>query len=411
MDLAVMQYSVDKIRADFPILKQMIRKYPLVYFDNGATTQKPVKVIEAVNRYYLTINSNIHRGVHYLSNEATDAFEQARKRVATFINAPESREVIFTKGTTESINLVANSLAGFLLKEGDEVIVTEMEHHANIVPWQMVCERVGAKLKVVPISDSGELLVESLDSLLTERVKIIAFAHVSNVLGTINPVQEICAKAHERGILTLVDGAQGIAHQTVDVQLLGCDFYVFSGHKMYAPMGTGVLWGKASLLESMPPYQGGGEMIDKVSFTGTTYNVIPYKFEAGTPDVGGVIGLMAAIDYLTEIDFGSALEYEEGVMHYAYESLKQIEGLRFIGDAKRRTGVISFILNGAHPYDVGSILDHQGIAVRTGHHCAQPLMDRFAIPGTVRASFSIYNTTEEVDKLVAGLKVAANMLL
>lgn len=406
-----MQYSVDKIRADFPILKQMIRKYPLVYFDNGATTQKPVKVIEAVDRYYLTINSNIHRGVHYLSNEATDAFEQARKRVATFINAPESREVIFTKGTTESINLVANSLAGFLLKEGDEVMVTEMEHHANIVPWQMVCERVGAKLKVVPISDSGELLVESLDSLLTERVKIIAFAHVSNVLGTINPVQEICAKAHERGILTLVDGAQGIAHQTVDVQLLGCDFYVFSGHKMYAPMGTGVLWGKASLLESMPPYQGGGEMIDKVSFTGTTYNVIPYKFEAGTPDVGGVIGLMAAIDYLTEIDFGSALEYEEGVMHYAYESLKQIEGLRFIGDAKRRTGVISFILNGAHPYDVGSILDHQGIAVRTGHHCAQPLMDRFAIPGTVRASFSIYNTTEEVDKLVAGLKVAANMLL
>ena len=411
MDLAVMQYSVDKIRADFPILKQMIRKYPLVYFDNGATTQKPVKVIEAVDRYYLTINSNIHRGVHYLSNEATDAFEQARKRVATFINAPESREVIFTKGTTESINLVANSLAGFLLKEGDEVIVTEMEHHANIVPWQMVCERVGAKLKVVPISDSGELLVESLDSLLTERVKIIAFAHVSNVLGTINPVQEICAKAHERGILTLVDGAQGIAHQTVDVQSLGCDFYVFSGHKMYAPMGTGVLWGKASLLESMPPYQGGGEMIDKVSFTGTTYNVIPYKFEAGTPDVGGVIGLMAAIDYLTEIDFGSALEYEEGVMHYAYESLKQIEGLRFIGDAKRRTGVISFILNGAHPYDVGSILDHQGIAVRTGHHCAQPLMDRFAIPGTVRASFSIYNTTEEVDKLVSGLKVAANMLL
>ncbi len=406
-----MQYSVDKIRADFPILKQMIRKYPLVYFDNGATTQKPVKVIEAVDRYYLTINSNIHRGVHYLSNEATDAFEQARKRVATFINAPESREVIFTKGTTESINLVANSLAGFLLKEGDEVIVTEMEHHANIVPWQMVCERVGAKLKVVPISDSGELLVESLDSLLTERVKIIAFAHVSNVLGTINPVQEICAKAHERGILTLVDGAQGIAHQTVDVQSLGCDFYVFSGHKMYGPMGTGVLWGKASLLESMPPYQGGGEMIDKVSFTGTTYNVIPYKFEAGTPDVGGVIGLMAAIDYLTEIDFGSALEYEEGVMHYAYESLKQIEGLRFIGDAKRRTGVISFILNGAHPYDVGSILDHQGIAVRTGHHCAQPLMDRFAIPGTVRASFSIYNTTEEVDKLVAGLKVAANMLL
>jgi len=406
-----MQYSVDKIRADFPILKQMIRKYPLVYFDNGATTQKPVKVIEAVDRYYLTINSNIHRGVHYLSNEATDAFEQARKRVATFINAPESREVIFTKGTTESINLVANSLAGFLLKEGDEVMVTEMEHHANIVPWQMVCERVGAKLKVVPISDSGELLVESLDSLLTERVKIIAFAHVSNVLGTINPVQEICAKAHERGILTLVDGAQGIAHQTVDVQLLGCDFYVFSGHKMYAPMGTGVLWGKASLLESMPPYQGGGEMIDKVSFTGTTYNVIPYKFEAGTPDVGGVIGLMAAIDYLTEIDFGSALEYEEGVMHYAYESLKQIEGLRFIGDTKRRTGVISFILNGAHPYDVGSILDHQGIAVRTGHHCAQPLMDRFAIPGTVRASFSIYNTTEEVDKLVAGLKVAANMLL
>ena len=411
MDLAVMQYSVDKIRADFPILKQMIRKYPLVYFDNGATTQKPVKVIEAVDRYYLTINSNIHRGVHYLSNEATDAFEQARKRVATFINAPESREVIFTKGTTESINLVANSLAGFLLKEGDEVIVTEMEHHANIVPWQMVCERVGAKLKVVPISDSGELLVESLDSLLTERVKIIAFAHVSNVLGTINPVQEICAKAHERGILTLVDGAQGIAHQTVDVQSLGCDFYVFSGHKMYGPMGTGVLWGKASLLESMPPYQGGGEMIDKVSFTGTTYNVIPYKFEAGTPDVGGVIGLMAAIDYLTEIDFGIALEYEEGVMHYAYESLKQIEGLRFIGDAKRRTGVISFILNGAHPYDVGSILDHQGIAVRTGHHCAQPLMDRFAIPGTVRASFSIYNTTEEVDKLVAGLKVAANMLL
>lgn len=406
-----MQYSVDKIRADFPILKQMIRKYPLVYFDNGATTQKPVKVIEAVDRYYLTINSNIHRGVHYLSNEATDAFEQARKRVATFINAPESREVIFTKGTTESINLVANSLAGFLLKEGDEVMVTEMEHHANIVPWQMVCERVGAKLKVVPISDSGELLVESLDSLLTERVKIIAFAHVSNVLGTINPVQEICAKAHERGILTLVDGAQGIAHQTVDVQSLGCDFYVFSGHKMYAPMGTGVLWGKASLLESMPPYQGGGEMIDKVSFTGTTYNVIPYKFEAGTPDVGGVIGLMAAIDYLAEIDFGSALEYEEGVMHYAYESLKQIEGLRFIGDAKRRTGVISFILNGAHPYDVGSILDHQGIAVRTGHHCAQPLMDRFAIPGTVRASFSIYNTTEEVDKLVAGLKVAANMLL
>lgn len=411
MDLAVMQYSVDKIRADFPILKQMIRKYPLVYFDNGATTQKPVKVIEAVDRYYLTINSNIHRGVHYLSNEATDAFEQARKRVATFINAPESREVIFTKGTTESINLVANSLAGFLLKEGDEVMVTEMEHHANIVPWQMVCERVGAKLKVVPISDSGELLVESLDSLLTERVKIIAFAHVSNVLGTINPVQEICAKAHERGILTLVDGAQGIAHQTVDVQSLGCDFYVFSGHKMYGPMGTGVLWGKASLLESMPPYQGGGEMIDKVSFTGTTYNVIPYKFEAGTPDVGGVIGLMAAIDYLTEIDFGSALEYEEGVMHYAYESLKQIDGLRFIGDAKRRTGVISFILNGAHPYDVGSILDHQGIAVRTGHHCAQPLMDRFAIPGTVRASFSIYNTTEEVDKLVAGLKVAANMLL
>lgn len=406
-----MQYSVDKIRADFPILKRMIRKYPLVYFDNGATTQKPVKVIEAVDRYYLTINSNIHRGVHYLSNEATDAFEQARKRVATFINAPESCEVIFTKGTTESINLVANSLAGFLLKEGDEVMVTEMEHHANIVPWQMVCERVGAKLKVVPISDSGELLVESLDSLLTERVKIIAFAHVSNVLGTINPVQEICAKAHERGILTLVDGAQGIAHQTVDVQSLGCDFYVFSGHKMYAPMGTGVLWGKASLLESMPPYQGGGEMIDKVSFTGTTYNVIPYKFEAGTPDVGGVIGLMAAIDYLTEIDFGSALEYEEGVMHYAYESLKQIEGLRFIGDAKRRTGVISFILNGAHPYDVGSILDHQGIAVRTGHHCAQPLMDRFAIPGTVRASFSIYNTTEEVDKLVAGLKVAANMLL
>jgi cysteine desulfurase/selenocysteine lyase len=397
-------YDVQRIRRDFPILHRTIRGgKKLVYLDNAATTQKPQAVIDRLVRYYSEENSNVHRGVHYLSEVATAAYESARTTVKRFINARDEKEVIFTRGTTESINLVTNSWGRRNVGAGDEILITAIEHHSNIVPWQLLCEEKGARLRVAPVNDSGELILEEFAKLLTPRTKIVAFGHASNALGTINPVKRMIAMAHANGSVVLIDGAQGVPHLEVDVQDLDCDFYAFSGHKVYAPTGIGVLYGKQALLESMPPYQGGGDMILSVSFEKTTYNALPYKFEAGTPNIEGVIGLATALDYVSAIGLQNISAHEQDLLHYATASLKEIPGLRIIGTAAEKASVISFTLEGVHPHDIGTILDQEGIAVRTGHHCAQPLMMRFNVPATGRASFGLYNTREEADALVAGL--------
>lgn len=399
------------IKADFPILQQSINGQPLVYLDNAATTQKPQAVINAISDYYTGYNSNVHRGAHSLSDKATAKFEAARTQVAQFINSPDSAQVIWTRGTTEAINLVANTWGQANIQAGDVILVSNLEHHSNIVPWQMLAQRKGAKVLPIPVSDQGEILLPELNALMAvEQVKLVAVNQVSNALGTINPAREIVAAAHQNGALVLIDGAQAIAHFAVDVQQLDCDFYAFSGHKIFGPTGIGVLWGKRELLEAMPPYQGGGEMIETVSFSGTTYNALPYKFEAGTPDIAGAIGLGAAIDYLQQFD-RKALEQHEQQLLQACIAQGQKFGLQRVGEAHAVTGVYSFLLPGTHPSDVGMLLDQQGIAVRTGHHCAQPLMARFGISGTVRASFSIYNTMEDVERLFQGLAKAKTFLM
>lgn len=403
-------FSVEKIRSDFPILHQKIGKYPLVYLDNAATTQKPASVIDSISHYYESFNANIHRGAHHLANRGTEAFESVRKQVATFIGAESADQIIFTKGTTEGINLVANGLAIRHLKPGDEILISAMEHHANIVPWQLACERSGAVLKVIPISDAGELDLDAAHQLLTEKVKVFSLVMVSNALGTINPVAELFSKAKKLGIITLADAAQAVAHFPIRVQDLHADFLVFSSHKLFGPTGTGVLYGKRELLESLPPYQGGGEMIKEVTFEKTTWNEIPFKFEAGTPNIADVIGLGAALDYLSQWDTQEWQQWENHLLTMATAALAEIPGVQFIGTAKNKASVLSFNLENQHPSDVGTLLDQFGIAVRTGHHCCQPLMRRFKIPGTVRASFSFYNTEEEVTYLAKHLQKVANML-
>ncbi|HPS72001.1 MAG TPA: cysteine desulfurase [Bacteroidales bacterium] len=397
-------------RSDFKILDQKVHNRPLIYFDNAATTQKPQIVIDAITNYYETINSNIHRGVHSLSQLATDQFEAARRTVQTFINAQHHHEVIFTRGTTESINLIASSFGKAFLQSGDEVLISEMEHHANIVPWQMICEEKGAKLKVIPFDFNGVLQVELLEQMITSKTKIVAITHISNVLGTINPIKKIIEVAHSKGVPVMIDGAQAISHEKVDVQALDCDFYCFSGHKMYAPMGIGVMYGKEEWLNKMPPYQGGGEMISQVTFEKTTYNELPFKFEAGTPSVGDVLGLMKAIEYINHIGIEQIAQYEHELLDYAMSQLNEIPEIQFYGLSPQKVAVISFNLGKIHPYDVGVILDHQGIAVRTGHHCAQPIMQKYQIPGTVRASFALYNTKEEIDAFIKALLQAKKML-
>jgi len=401
--------DIDHIRSQFPILDREINGKPLVYLDNAATAQKPRSVIEAVERYYTEGNSNIHRGVHTLSQEATSAYEQVREKVRQFINAGHSHEVIFTSGTTGSINLVASSFGEKWVGKGDEVLITAMEHHSNIVPWQMLCERQGARLKVVPISESGELDMEAFAKLITDRTRILSVVQISNSLGTINPVKEMIRLARERNIAVLVDGAQAIHHTPVDVQALDCDFYAFSSHKMYGPTGVGILYGKEDLLNEMPPYQGGGDMIKDVTFDKTEFNDLPHKYEAGTPNIAGAIGLGVAIDLINGIGFDHIRDHEKELISFAIGQLGSIEGLRLIGTAKERAAVVSFVLEGIHPYDTGVILDKLGIAVRTGHHCTQPVMDFFGIPGTVRASFAVYNTKEEVLRLIEGIKRVRSM--
>lgn len=390
-------------REDFPILQQKVHGKPLVYLDNAASTQKPAVVIDAEDRYYREYNSNVHRGVHTLSQVATDAYEKARDKVRQFINASSSREIIFTRGATESLNLVAQSFGRGRLKPGDEVIVSAMEHHSNIVPWQLVCEQTGALLKVVPINDAGEFLFEEFEKLLGPRTRIVAVVHVSNALGTINPVKRIVEAAHARGVPVVLDGAQAVPHVKVDVRELGCDFYAFSGHKIYAPTGIGVLYGREHLLDAMPPYQGGGDMIRTVSFEGSTWNELPYKFEAGTPHIAGGIGLGVALDYVTAIGIEAIAAHEHDLLDYATGLVSEIPGLKLVGTAREKSGIVSFVMDHVHPHDIGTILDHQGVAIRAGHHCAMPVMDRFHIPGTARASFALYNTREDVDALVAGI--------
>lgn len=403
------EMRVERWRADFPILESEIHGKPLVYLDNAATTQKPQAVIDAEARYYSGDNANVHRGVHMLSQRATDAYEGARIKVQRFMNAARPDEIVFVRGTTEAINLVAQSYARPRLREGDEIIISALEHHSNIVPWQMVCQQTGAVLRVIPVSDAGELDIDAYEKLLNERTKLVALAHVSNALGTINPVRAMIAKAHAHGVPVLLDGAQAIAHLPVDVQALGCDFYAFSGHKIYAPMGIGVLYGKALLLEEMPPYQGGGDMIRTVAFEHTEYNVLPYKFEAGTPNVAGAIGLGAALDYLSGIGLETIAAYEHEVLDHATRVVETIPGIRLIGTAKEKTAILSFLLEGVHAHDIGTILDRQGIAIRAGHHCAMPLMQRFGVAATARASFALYNTQEEADALAAGLQRAVEL--
>jgi cysteine desulfurase/selenocysteine lyase len=396
--------DVEKIRADFPILHRTVHDKPLVYLDNAATSQKPQAVIDAVSRYYEQENANIHRGVHYLSERATEDYEAARKTVQTFLNAAHAHEIIFVRGTTEAINLVAQTFGRVHLGDGDEVLITGMEHHSNIVPWQMLCEEKGAKLRVAPINDDGELLLDEYAKLLGPRTKLVAVTHVSNALGSVNPVRKMVELAHARNIPVLLDGAQAVPHARVDVQALDCDFYAFSAHKLYGPTGIGVLYGKSALLDAMPPYQGGGDMISSVTFEKTIYNKLPYKFEAGTPDVSGVIGLGAAIKYVSTIGLEKIAVHENELLAYATRQLSAIPGIRLIGTAKEKASVLSFVFDGVHPHDVGTILDQEGIAIRTGHHCAQPVMQRFDIPATARASFAFYNTKQEVDELVKGIE-------
>jgi len=402
--------DIDKVRADFPILNRKLFGKQLVYFDNAATSQKPVAVLDALEDYYRRYNSNVHRGVHTLSQEATEGYEQARQKIAEYINAKHSHEIIYTRGTTESINLVAATFAKKFLKDGDVVLISAMEHHSNIVPWQFVCEEKGAKLDVITMNELGELLMDDFDKKLTDKVKFVSVTYVSNSLGTINPVREIIKKAHAKNIPVLIDAAQAIVHLPIDVQELDADFLAFSGHKIYGPTGLGVLYGKEEWLNKLPPYQGGGEMIKTVTFEKTTYNDLPYKFEAGTPDVAGAIGLGAAIDYINSIGRDNIFKAEDELLDYAMQALTSVKGLRIVGPLKNRVGSISFLLEGFHPFDVGEILDKQGIAVRTGHHCTEPVMDFFCIPGTVRASLSFYNTKEEIDLLVKGLERARAML-
>jgi cysteine desulfurase/selenocysteine lyase len=396
-------FDVQKIRRDFPILSQKIHGKPLVYLDNAATTQKPQAVIDAMVRSYAEDNANIHRGVHLLSERATRAYEESRIKVQKFLNAPDPREIIFVRGTTEAINLVAQTFGRVNIGRGDEVLITEMEHHSNIVPWQLICEEKGAHLKVIPITDEGELRIDQIDSLLTDRTKIVAVVHVSNSLGTINPIATIVEKAHARGIPVLVDGAQAVAHMPVDVQALGCDFYAMSGHKLFGPTGIGVLWGRLPLLEKMPPYQGGGDMISSVSFKKTTYNVVPNKFEAGTPNIAGSVGLGAAIDYLNGLDFAAVQAYEHELLAYGTKALTAVPGIRMVGTASKKASILSFVMEDVHPHDIGTILDQEGVAIRTGHHCTQPLMERMGVPATARASLALYNTKEEIDALIGAL--------
>jgi cysteine desulfurase/selenocysteine lyase len=398
------RFDVVKVRQDFPLLGATVHGKPLVYFDNGATSQKPRQVIDALDRYYRTENSNIHRGVHYLSERATEAYEGAREKVRGFIQASRVEEIIFVRGTTEGINLVAQSYGRAFLQAGDEIIVSAMEHHSNIVPWQMLCEQVGARLRVIPINHDGELVMAEFRRLLSAKTKFVAVTHVSNALGTILPVKEIVALAHGVGAPVLVDGAQAVPHLKVDVQALGCDFYAFSGHKMFGPTGIGVLYGRREYLEKMPPYQGGGDMISLVTFEKTHYNVLPYKFEAGTPHIAGGIGLGAAIDYLEGLNWPQVSAHEERLLAHATDVLTRIAGLRIIGTAKEKAGVVSFVFDHVHAHDVGTILDREGIAVRAGHHCAMPVMQRFGVPATTRASFAFYNTTEEIDILAQALQ-------
>jgi cysteine desulfurase / selenocysteine lyase len=401
--------DIQKIRADFPILTQKVNGKPLVYFDNGATSQKPQIVIDAEVKYYQEINANIHRGVHTLSQLATDAYEISRGKVKDHINAKFAHEVLFTSGTTFGINLVTNGFAS-ILKPGDEVIVSSLEHHSNIVPWQMLCEKTGAVLKVIPINENGELIIEAFDALLSEKTKVVTVNHISNALGIINPIKYIIDKAHAVGAAVLIDGAQAVPHLKPDVQDLDCDFYAFSGHKMCGPTGTGILYGKEEWLNKLPPYQGGGEMIKEVTFEKTTYADLPHKFEAGTPNIAGGIVLGTAIDYLNNVGFENIQQYENELLDYATKRLLEIEGLKIYGTGKNKASVVSFNIDGIHPYDIGSIIDKLGIAVRTGHHCAQPIMSFFCIPGTIRASFSFYNTKEEIDLMVEAVKKAQTML-
>jgi cysteine desulfurase/selenocysteine lyase len=418
--------NINEIRSQFPVLDQQVYGKPLVYFDNAATTQKPLCVIDRERDYYLHENCNIHRGVHYLSQKATEAYEHARQTVADFVHAKEAREIIFTRGTTESLNLLATSFEHLLLSTSNsqlttdsqlstlnsqlKVLVTSMEHHSNLVPWQQMVQRHQGQLLVVPMDDKGVLDLNRYEELLKEGPKVVSIAHISNVLGTINPVKEMVAMAHQYGIPVVIDGAQSIAHHPIDVQDLDCDFFVFSGHKMYAPMGIGGLFGKAEWLEKLPPYQFGGEMVDTVSFEKTTFNVLPYRFEAGTPNVGAALGLETAVQFMQGLDRKEVEQYEAKLLQSAVEQLSEIDGIRFIGEAERRSGLVSFIIDGIHPYDLGTIIDKMGVAVRTGHHCAEPVMTRFGIPGTVRASFALYNTKEEVEIFVNAVKKAAMML-
>ncbi len=397
-------FPVEKIRADFPILAEKIRNKPLVYLDNAATCQKPQAVIDSIVHLYSHDYANVHRGVHTLSVRSTDKFEAARTKVKDFINAASEKEIIFVKGATEAINLVAQTFGKANIKAGDEILITAMEHHSNIVPWQMLCEQTGAVLKVAPINLQGELIYAEFEQLLCDKTRLVSVVHMSNALGTINPVEKIIAAAHAKSIPVMLDGAQAIPHRVVDVQNLDCDFYVFSAHKLYAPAGVGVLYGKQALLEAMPPYQGGGDMIRKVTFEATEYNGLPYKFEAGTPSIADVVGLGAAIDYINEIGMANICAYEAELLEYATEKAKQIKGLRIIGEAEHKGAILSFVLNKIHPHDIGTMLDSLGIAIRAGHHCAMPVMDFFAVPATARASFAMYNTKEEIDVLMNGIE-------
>jgi cysteine desulfurase/selenocysteine lyase len=396
-------FDVERFRKDFPILNEQVHGKPLVYLDNAATSQKPKQVIESLDAYYRETNSNIHRGVHTLSEQATAIYEKARGKVKEFINSDSIKEIVFVRGATEGINLVAQSFGRNMLKPGDEIIITELEHHSNIVPWQILSEQTGATLNYIPINDAGELILEEYEKLLSDKTCIVAVGHISNALGTINPIKTIIDKAHAVGAKVIVDGAQAVPHTRVDVRELDCDFYVFSGHKLFGPTGIGVLYGKEAILESMPPYQGGGDMIQTVSMEKSTYNALPYKFEAGTPHIAGVIGLGAAIDYVDQLGLEAAAQYEIELLDYADEQASQVPGLNFVGTAKNKTSILSFTLDGIHPHDIGTILDGEGVAIRAGHHCAMPVMERFNIPATARASFAFYNTRQEVDALIQAI--------
>ena len=400
---------MERIRQDFPLLRQHVYGKPLVYLDNAATSQKPQVVLDTLKHYYTAQNSNIHRGVHHLSQQATDAYEDARRKVQRFLNARDWKEIVFVRGTTEGINLIAQTFGRQHVRSGDEVLISTLEHHSNIVPWQILCQQQGARLRIIPINDRGEILLEEYGSLLRERTRLVAITHVSNALGTINPVRDMIRMARQRDIPVLVDGAQAAPHMKVDVQQLGCDFYTFSGHKIYGPTGIGVLYGRSKWLESLPPYQVGGEMIRSVTFEKTTYNTVPHKFEAGTPNIAGSIGLGAAIDYLNRLGLQKVTTYESELLEYATETLSRIPGLRLIGTARDKASLVSFTLGDVHPHDIGTILDQEGIAVRTGHHCAQPVMERFGVPATARASLAFYNTWQEIDRLAQALQKVAKV--